>query len=561
MPVGSTTISIRRGVQTCRVVVPDRLLEAPARTSLSLALSKIPSPEGALVSPPQSVSLLIVEPDKLSISSVTPSQGTIVREGDEIEFSVSATPGANCEWFFGDGSPSDKRPTTTHSYAHADIYEAKVVVCKEGFSPRDGLVESRKIEVVHADVVLDPIAKQVQGRESKFSCKGTGPVSGYVWIVDGEPVSGIDSADKKSSILSYSFQSAGPHTIQVRANMNRIGSVLSEKKSFDVGVAPYLRIDKPDAGTAFVAGEQIPFHAKVDGGVSNVRWSVADSSGTEVWSVPDVADGGESKSVATLDKPGEYTARVVDAAGLAAKSEVVFSVRPKDVSLVVSDPADGSRIETGVNKTVDLRVSTKGIKKVLWFVRNDETGAETTLGESQVDDKGYASKAWPVPPANGMGTRIVFARDAASDFESTPVRVDLYTVGGVKVIDPPDYFRVTFDTNVTFRAETSGAATDVRWFVDGEELKSRGERVSFDVGRAKAPECLFRVQARASMSRQSARLSPFARLFRHQLCSRKSTALAKKSIILSLSTRMEGRSRTSYGIWAMALPIPTGATR
>ena len=209
-------------------------------------------------------------------------------------------------------------------------------------------------------------------------------MSGYIWIVDGEEVSGVDSADKKSSILSYSFQSAGLHTIQVRAKMNRIGSVLSEKKSFDVGVAPYLRIDKPDVGTAFVAGEQIPFHAKVDGGISNIKWSVVDSSGTEVWSVPDVADGGESKSVVALDKPGEYTVSVVDAAGLAAKSEVVFSVCPKDVSLVVSEPSDGSRIETGENKAIDLRVSAKGVKKVLWFVRNDETGDETVLGESQV---------------------------------------------------------------------------------------------------------------------------------------------------------------------------------
>ena len=499
-PVGSTTLSIRRGVQPCRIEVSDRLLAAPVRTSLFLKLSKIPSPERTLVSPPQSVSLLIVEPDKLSISAVTPSHGTIVREGEGIEFSVSATPGASCEWFYGDGSPSDKRPIANHSYAHAGTYEAKVVVRKEGFSPRDGLVEYRKIEVVHADVILEPIAKQVQGRESKFSCKGTGPVSGYVWIVDGdEEVSGVDSADKKSSSLSYSFQSAGPHTIQVRANMNRIGSVLSEKKSFDVGVAPYLRIDKPDPGTAFVAGEQIPFHAKVDGGVSNVRWSVVDSSGREVWSVPAVADGGESKSVATLDKPGEYTARVVDAAGLAAKAEVVFSVRPKDVSLVISDPADGSRIETGENKTIDLHVSAKGIEKVLWFVRNGETGDETMLGESQVDDKGYASKAWPVPPANGMGARILFARDAASDFESTPIRVKLYTVGDVKIIDPPDCFRAPFGTNVAFRAEMSGAATDVHWFVDGEELKSRGESVSFDVGRAKAPERVFRIQARASM--------------------------------------------------------------
>lgn len=499
VPVGETTVSIRRGVQPCRIEVPDGLLGASAQSSLLLEFSNIPSPKGALVSPPQSVSLLVVEPDKLSISSVTPTEGTIVREGDEIEFSVSATPGANCEWSFGDGSPFDNRPITTHSYAHADTYEVKVVVRKDGFAPREGLVETRKIEVVHADVVLEPIAKQVQGRESKFSCKGTGPVSGYVWIVDGEEVSGIDSADKKSSTLSYSFQSAGAHTIQARADMTRIGSVLSEKKTFDVGVAPYLRIDKPDAGTAFVAGEQIPFHAKVDGGVSNVRWSVVDSSGTEVWSVPGVADGGESKSVATLNKPGEYTASVVDAAGIAAKSEVVFSVRPKDVSLVVSEPADGSRIETGVNKTIDLRVSAKGIDKVLWFVRNDETGDETALGESQVDAQGYATKAWPVPPANGMGTRVVFARDAASDFESAPVRVELYTVGDVKIIYPPDYFPVPFGTNVTLRAEMSGAATDVHWFVDGEELKCRGESVSFDVGRAKAPKRLFRVQARASM--------------------------------------------------------------
>lgn len=500
VPVESTTLSIRRGVQTCRIEVPDGLLVAPVRTALSLKLSKIPSPEGALVSPPQSVSLLIAEPKKLTVSPIVPSQGAVFRKGEKIKFSVSATPDASCSWSFDDGTPPEGGLDVYHSYAQAGSYEVKVVVRKDGFAPREGLVETRKIEVVHADVILEPIAKQVQGRESKFSCKGTGPVSGYVWIVDGEEeVSGIDSADKKSSILSYSFQSAGPHTIQVRANMNRIGSVLSEKKSFDVGVAPYLRIDKPDAGTAFVAGEQIPFHAKVDGGVSNVRWSVADSSGTEVWSVPDVADGGESKSVATLDKPGEYTARVVDAAGLAVKAEVVFSVRPKDVSLVVSEPADGSRIETGENKTIDLRVSAKGIKKVSWFVRNDETGDEMALGESQVDAQGHASKAWPVPPANGMGTRIVFARDAASDFESAPVRVELYTVGEVKIIDPPDYFRVPFGTNVTFRAEMSGAATDVHWFVDGEELKSRGESVSFDVGRAKAPERLFRVQARASM--------------------------------------------------------------
>ena len=499
VPVESTTLSIRRGVQTCRIEVPDKFLVAPARTSLSLQLSKIPSPEGALVSPPQSVSLLIVEPNKLTVSPIVPSQGAVFRKGEKIKFSVSATPDASCSWSFDDGTPPEGGLDVYHSYVQAGSYEVKVVVRKDGFAPREGLIKTRKIEVVHADVVLEPIAKPVQGRESKFSCKGSGPVLGYVWIVDGEPVSGIDSADKKSSTLSYSFQSAGAHTIQARADMTRIGSVLSEKKTFDVGVAPYLRIDKPDAGTAFVAGEQIPFHAKVDGGVSNVRWSVVDSSGTEVWSVPGVADGGESKSVATLNKPGEYTASVVDAAGIAAKSEVVFSVRPKDVSLVVSEPADGSRIETGVNKTIDLRVSAKGIDKVLWFVRNDETGDETALGESQVDAQGYASKAWPVPPANGMGTRVVFARDAASDFESASVRVELYTVGDVKIIDPPDYFRVPFGTNVTFRAEMSGAATDVHWFVDGEELKSRGECVSFDVGRAKAPESLFRVQARASM--------------------------------------------------------------
>lgn len=304
VPVDSTTVSIRRGVQKCRVEVPDGLLVAPVRASLSLKLSSIPSPEGALVSPPQSVGLLIVEPDKLTVSPIVPSQGAVFRKGEKIKFSVSTTPGASCSWSFDDGTPPKPELEVYHSYAQAGSYEVKVVVRKDGFSPREGLVETRKIEVVHADVVLGPIAKQVQGREAKFTCKGTGPVSGYIWIVDGEEVSGVDSADKKSSILSYSFQSAGPHTIQVRAKMNRIGSVLSEKKSFDVGVAPYLRIDKPDAGTAFAAGEQIPFHAKVDGGVSKVRWSVADSSGTEVWSVPDVADGGESKSVAAPGQTG-----------------------------------------------------------------------------------------------------------------------------------------------------------------------------------------------------------------------------------------------------------------
>ena len=45
----------------------------------------------------------------------------------------------------------------------------------------------------------------------------------------------------------------------------------------------------------------------------------------------------------------------------------------------------------------------------------------------------------------------------------------------------------------------SGAAKDVKWFVDGEELQARGEQVSFATGSASSPERLFRIQARAAM--------------------------------------------------------------
>lgn len=490
--LGVATLPVRRGAQTCRISVPDAALSS--RSGLRLALSNIPSPEGALVNPPPPVGLLLVEPDRLSLSLRSPSAGTVVREGSDIEFSATATPGAEFEWTFGDGSPAEKGAVRHHAYRNEGRYEAKVVARKKGFAPADGLSAAVSVEVVHAEVVLEPFDAPVVGREAAFSCRGIGRVSGYTWLVDGEEVAGTDSASRDSSKLAWTFRSTGRHTVQVRAGMDRLGFVLSEKKEFDVGAAPYLRIDEPDSGSSFAAGEGFSAAVYAEGGVSAVRWVV---SGPEAKTLDASVSGNSAVARLSFDKPGEYGLKAVDAAGAAESGAIQFRILPKDVALGIDEPADGHTQETGTE--MKLVASAKGVEKVRWSVEDEDKGTEIDLGEAPVGPNGLAQKAWTPRPEDGDGRRRIVARDVAGAAEPASVRVTLDTKGDIRFLEPADYLRVPFGSNVTLRAETTGAASDVRWFVDGEELPGKGEGAFFEPSRAGASERIFKVFARASM--------------------------------------------------------------
>ena len=297
--------------------------------------------------------------------------------------------------------------------------------------------------------------------------------------------------------------------------MDRLGSVLSEKKMVDVGAAPFLRVDEPVSGQSFDADAPVSFRADAEGGVSEVDWRVTDASGVEVRSIPAPVRDGAAIAEASFSAAGEYAVRAVDKAGAAESTEVFFSIRPKDVALAISEPVDGTRVKTGTNMM--FIASAKGVSEVVWVVRDEEKGRETNLGKTQVNPQnGHTAKAYTFAPEDGDGLRTIYARDAAGVVEADPVRIELFTEGGLQLIEPADYLRVPFGSNVTLRAEATGAAKDIRWFVDAvgddnwKQLSAKGNVVSYAPPRIAATdnERLFRVQARASMPGGGSRRTP-----------------------------------------------------
>lgn len=479
--------------QTCSLDVPDALLKGESAGGLSIALADLPQPEGTVIDDPAAVDLVVSAPKRLTVSSVRPADGTVLKEGDEVRFSVVATAGATCEWSFGDGQ-TGTGPEAAHKYANAGTYTAKVLVRKDGFEPADGISrEVKGVEVVRAAVVLGPFDSPAVGKKAVFRCKGEGPVSGYTWFVDGSPFAGKDSDKKDSSELEWVFQETGNHIVQVRADLGRgLGSVRSEEKTVSVGVAPFIRIEAPVSGSSSVVGEPVRLSLKAEGGVADVEWRI---SGPDAKTVPSPAAMGAEW---VPEKPGDYTIRAVDKAGKAEPSgEVVVKVRPKDVKLAISaDISDGMTVPTG--KDFLLKAETKGVGSVRWSVVDDEKGTTNALGSVKPDLSGNAAKTWNPDPKEGDGARWIVAEDEAGAAEPVSVLVNLKTEAELSIEKPSDYHPVAFGTPVELAAKADGAVENIRWFVDGKEIKGKGKTASFTpVLERGVPEKLFKVHAEA----------------------------------------------------------------
>ncbi len=462
---------------------------------LSLSLKNIPQPEGALISEPRSVDLIVSEPRKISVSSTRPADGTALKEGGTVEFAVVANPpDAKCEWSFGDGSAPSSGGKVSHKYDRAGEYTAQVVVRKEGFEPVTGIERKIKVRVLHTKVALEPFEAPVVGREAVFRCKGEGPVTGYTWYVDGESFAGKDSSDMRSSEFRKTFSDSGEHAVHVRADMSFVSSEESERKTFKVGEAPFVRIDAPLSGSSMTVGDETNLSAHAEGGVAAIEWKI---DGPEPKSFESPVVGAAAPANWTPGKPGEYTIRAIDKANKADPSgEVKITVRPRDVALRIAGISDGETVWTGSN--FSLKAETKGVESVRWSVIDEDRGTTNGIGSVKTDLSGIALKAWTPSFKESDGARLILAEDETGAAEPASVLVNLKTKADLSIEKPSDYHPVAFGTPVELAAKADGAVENIRWFVDGKEIKGKGKTASFTPALERGvPEKLFKVHAEA----------------------------------------------------------------
>lgn len=390
------------GKKTVRLALPDGL---PVKAfSGQLRVSALPDAwKSVALAEPEPVELSFAEPGVLSFSGMSPRGERWVATGVPMEFSATATDGAEVTWTI-DGKEAGKG-TFEKAFERAGTYRATAMAQKAGFRPASAECTIHAVDTAVAVVV--PTGARV-GEKVSFEAKAAGG-DNVSWWVDGQPADG-----KGARLESWTFDASGHHTAKARVYFGH-GLSGEGEAHFEVSVAPNVSIDQPWNGQEFGFGEEIKVGAKVEGDFDRVVWTLR---GPEEASNEAEIDRDERRTLPATFKPGkggdyELSAAAEGAAGRVEAKPVRFTVAREDAWVRIEEPKSGAIIPTGGN--TDLRAAAQGeeAKEIRWTVR--DSGGKVLFSATRPTEGGVSQCSFAVPETLGNGTTLFVSAEAAGD--------------------------------------------------------------------------------------------------------------------------------------------------
>ena len=393
------------GKKTLRLALPDGL---PATAfSGRLRVSALPDAwKSVALAEPDPVELSFAEPGALSLSGMSPRGERWVATGVPVEFSATATDGAEVTWTI-DGAEAGKG-TFSKAFDRAGTHRAVATAQKAGFRSASAECTVHAVDTAVA-VVVAPEGPRVGGKVS-FEARAAGGKK-VSWWVDGQAADG-----KGAKLEDWTFDSSGHHTAKARVHFDH-GLYGDGEAYFKVEEAPHVSISDPWPGKEFAPGEEITAVAKVEGGFDRVVWTLR---GPEDATNEAEVDRNVRQSHPAAFKPGtggeyELTAEAVGAAGRLEAKPVRFKVAREDAWVRIEEPKGGAVVPTGRN--LDLRAVAQGeeAKKILWKVK--DVRGNDLFSATRPAEGGVSQCSFAVPETLGNGTTLFVSAEAVGDPE------------------------------------------------------------------------------------------------------------------------------------------------
>jgi len=369
---------------------------------------------------PRELSVQFAERAKVTIQSITPSEGSLRWPvGKPLPLAVQHT-GTDVEWDFGDGDKA-RGDSQQHIYNRVGSFE---VVVRASADKRDPAERRLRVETIAAGLEIQQVPEQgaIAGKPVRFKATVIAATpSRFEWTVNGSARS--PSPDSPAE-LEVRFEESGTSSVEVRAYTDLC--VLERKVSVTVGAGLSLRIrgfePTVDAGLA------AEFSAEVKGvsKIGRVEWEILDAVSKSL--VDPLAKGtspvqSESSkwSVIVPEKAPQaivIRARAVLDEGERASlgdvlDEVAVNVRPAGLNVRKERPADAETLVAGEPNVFEALWTGTGaasVKTIRWKVEVEGRSATTSEEVQASQSSGAASSSYSVtlpPSAEVLGKKLV----------------------------------------------------------------------------------------------------------------------------------------------------------
>lgn len=465
--------SLKPGKRTVRLNLPDGLPAAAFKGQLSvLALPDVW--KGVALAEPEPVELSFAEPGALSLSVVAPRGESWVATGTPVEFSATATEGAEVAWSI-DGKEVGKG-TFAREFDRAGNYKVEASARKPGFRPATNAFALHAVDTAVTVAMESPSEARV-GVPVSFEAKSAGGEK-VSWWVDGQAAEG-----KGARLEDWMFDESGHHTAKARVYFGH-GLSGEGEAHFEVSVAPRVVIAAPLDGEEFGFGEEFKAMAKVEGGFERVTWTL---SGPSEATREAAVDRDERRTMEVSFKPGkggdyELTAVAEGPAGRMESQPVRFSIAREDAWVRIDEPASGASVSTGDNLAMKAHASGEEANSILWTV-SDASG-QVLFSKSSPTEGGVSQCAFPVPETLGNGTQLFVVAEAAGnpalrserDVETRCANCAALQIGATIVLSHDDKKGLTFGRGEKILAvinDLQGNAGEFEWTFGGTRKTGR----------------------------------------------------------------------------------------
>lgn len=394
--------SLAPGKQKVRLDLPDGLPSSAFKGQMRV--SALPDAwKSVALAEPEPVELSFAEPGTLSLSGMTPRGESWVATGTPVEFSATASEGAEVTWSI-DGKEVGKG-TIQKAFGRAGTYRAVATAQKAGFRPATA---ECTVHAVDTAVAVEASAGACVGVPMAFEAKSAGGED-VSWWVDGQPAEG-----KGMRLEEWIFDESGHHTAKARVYFGH-GLSGEGEAHFEVSVAPRVVIAAPLSGEAFGFGEKFQAMAKVEGNFDRVVWTLR---GPEEATIEAEVDREERRSMPASFAPGkggdyELTAVAEGAAGRLESQPVRFTVAREDAWVRIDEPASGARVSTGADMVLKASARGEEAREIRWTVK--DAGGATVFSATRPTEGGVSQCAFHPPETLGNGTMLFVTAEAVGD--------------------------------------------------------------------------------------------------------------------------------------------------
>lgn len=311
------TMQLNAGHQTLSIEWPSLPEDNPEPATLTVR--GLPEGRKFILKDSKSISYNIPALKRAEVDVAAPTEGAVVVLGEKVKFLATSSE-KSATWKF----PSSEVKGLDFEKTFEEEGKVKFTVTAGG-GVRATKVE-REIEVIRTGVEIKGVANGYYeiGKPATLTAAAMGPVSGYVWTVDGVEVADAGEA------LTRTFDKVGNHEIGVTARYKQ-GIVATAKSTIYVWATPAIGIVEPEEydgeseSSTRRVGTPVELKASVTGAFSTAVWVVT-MGDKEIARIPVAVKDGLAVGSYVPEKVGLHDVSVT-AEGLAGSISVGEEIR------------------------------------------------------------------------------------------------------------------------------------------------------------------------------------------------------------------------------------------